>query len=296
MYNHMNMLENKVIDILKRSPADQYSIYAQIAECTMSDITRIIADLSYRKTIEVVSHRKNIRTGLEIPIYALSLKKTKRTNRFDIDGLIAGIYSERIIEYKFLANNLPSPNTQMTILDVGTDESQLIKKLQDYGTNKWQIYGIDISDIKEKSLSKHLIRMDGRVMAFRQGIFDLVICISTIEHIGIPSMAYNIKETDIDGDSKLMREMNRVLKHNGRLILTLPYSNRFRNTEHRIYNVLFLDNLIRDFSVIKRNFYLFNKGRWKRLKHEHTVDKSNIMEIPPSLHSPILTCLCLQKS
>jgi SAM-dependent methyltransferase len=138
--------------------------------------------------------------------------------------------------------------------------------------------------------------MDGRVMAFRQGIFDLVICISTIEHIGIPSMAYNIKETDIDGDSKLMREMNRVLKHNGRLILTLPYSNRFRNTEHRIYNGLFLDNLIRDFSVIKRNFYLFNKGRWKRLKHEHTVDKSNIIEIPPSLHSPILTCLCLQKS
>jgi SAM-dependent methyltransferase len=292
----MNMLENKVIDILKRSPADQYSIYAQIAECTMSDITRIIADLSYRKTIEVVSHRKNIRTGLEVPIYALSLKKTKRTNRFDIDGLTAGIYSERIIEYKFLANNLPSPNTQMTILDVGTDESQLIKKLQDYGTTKWQIYGIDISDIKEKSLSKHLIRMDGRVMAFRQGIFDLVICISTIEHIGIPSMAYNIKETDIDGDSKLMREMNRVLKHNGRLILTLPYGNRFRNTEHRIYNRLFLDNLIRDFSVIKRNFYLFNKGRWKRLKDEQTVDKSNIIEIPPSLHSPILTCLCLQKS
>ena len=73
----MNMLENKVIDILKGSPADQYSIYAQIAECTMSDITRIIADLSYRKTIEVVSHCKNIRTGLEIPIYALSLKKQR---------------------------------------------------------------------------------------------------------------------------------------------------------------------------------------------------------------------------
>lgn len=290
----MSTIKSKIISLLKKSPADQYSIYRQIGECRMSDITKTIADLSLKKIIEVMDHRKNKRTGFKIPIYSLS-SKTNRTNRLDIDGLMAGISPERIMEYEFLAKNIPSSKTQATILDVGTGESQIIKKLHECGGIKWRTYCIDISDTKEKSLSKYFSRMDGRVMAFHQGTFDLVICISTIEHIGIPSKLYNIKKIDTHGDKRLMLEINRVLKQNGRLILTLPYGNRFRRSEYRIYNRSSLDDLISDFSVIKKEFYLFNKGRWKKCKRQSIADEYSPIEFPLHLHSPMLSCLCLKK-
>src|ERR687886_3028507 len=189
----MSTIKSKIISLLKKSPADQYSIYTQIGEYRMSDITKTIAYLLHNKIIEVINHRKNKRTGFKIPIYSLS-SKTNRTNRLDIDDMIAGISPERILEYEFLANNIPSPKTQATILDIGNGESQIIKKLREYGGVKWRTYCIDISDIKEKSLSKYFSRMDGRVMAFHQQTIDLVICISTIEHIDIPSKLYNIKK------------------------------------------------------------------------------------------------------
>ena len=296
----MSTIKSKIISLLKKSPVDQYSIYRQIGEYRMSDITKTIADLLHYKTIEVINHRKNKRTGFKIPIYSLTSNTNRTNNRLDIvDYLIAGISPERIVEYEFLANNIPSPKTQATILDVGTGESEIIKKLHEYGGIKWRTYCIDISDdTKEKSLSKYFSRMDGRVMAFHQGTFDLAICISTIEHIGIPSKLYNIKKIDTqDDDKKLMSEINRVLKQNGRLILTLPYGNRFRDrSEYRIYNRSALDDLISDFSVVKEEFYLFNnKGRWKKCKRQSIADKYSPIEFPLHLHSPILSCLCLKK-
>ena len=290
----MSTIKSKIISLLKKSPADQYSIYRQIGEYRMSDITKTIADLLHNKIIEVINHRKNKRTGFKIPIYSLS-SKTNRTNRLDIDDMIAGISPERILEYEFLANNIPSPKTQATILDIGNGESQIIKKLREYGGVKWRTYCIDISDIKEKSLSKYFSRMDGRVMAFHQQTIDLVICISTIEHIGIPSKLYNIKKIDTEGDKKLMSEINRVLKQDGRLILTLPYGNRFGTSEYRIYNRSSLDDLISNFSVINNEFYLFNKGTWKKCKGQSIADEYSQIEFPLHVHSPILSCLYLKK-
>jgi SAM-dependent methyltransferase len=290
----MSTIKSKIISLLKKSPADQYSIYRQIGEYRMSDITKTLADLLHNKIIEVIYHRKNKRTGFKIPIYSLS-SKTNRTNRLDIDDLIAGMSAERTVEYEFLANNIPSAKTQATILDVGTDESQIIKKLHEYGGIKWHTYCIDISDIKEKSLSKYFSRMDGREMAFRQGIFDLVICISAIEHVGIPSKLYNIKKIDREGDKRLMSEINHVLKQNGKVILSLPYGNKFNRSEYRIYNRSSLDDLISDFSVIKKEFYLFEKGGWKKCKRQSIADEYSPIEIPLHFHSPILSCLCLKK-
>ena len=64
---------------------------------------------------------------------------------------------------------------------------------------------------------------------FRDEIFDQIIFLSTIEHIGIPFHNYNIKESDELGDIRAISEIRRVLKKGGTVIVTLPYNNEIKN-------------------------------------------------------------------
>jgi SAM-dependent methyltransferase len=63
-----------------------------------------------------------------------------------------------------------------------------------------------IIDIEPQN--RNVIRMDARKMSFQNSLFDYVICISTLEHI---------RE-----DRKALKEMHRVLKPCGYLIVDIP--------------------------------------------------------------------------
>ncbi len=91
-------------------------------------------------------------------------------------------------------------------------------------------------------------------------------------------------------------EIYRVLKKDGLLIATLPYGNKIKKQEHRIYNELSLDNLTRIFSVIRKEFYQYDNGKWKKCRKQSIADKiSNTKGIPPYFHSRVCACLLLGK-
>lgn len=221
-------LEDKIISILEESPSDQYSLYRHLATAKMSEITKVLAKLQKSNIIHVTRHRKNSPTGLAIPIYSLS--RRPRRNKLDFDGLLAGVTSERLIEYPFLARNLVSTCVEARILDVGSGKSDLTATISKFGKKKWQVIGIDIATVSEKFDFLSLIRMDARLLGFRDEIFDQIICLSTIEHIGIPFHNYNIKESDELGDIRAISEIRRVLKKGGTVIATLPYNNEIKKT------------------------------------------------------------------
>ena len=182
----------------------------------MSEITKVVVDLKTRNIIHVIKHRKNYRTGLAIQIYSLSVESCKK-ERLDIDSLLAGVTSERLVEYPFLVRNLVSPRIYVRILDIGVGESHLTKTISKLGYKKWHVTGIDIiAKLTEKLDFLSLLRMDARVMGFRDEVLEQIICISTIEHIGIPSDAYGLREkNDEVGDMHTMSEIHRVLKKGG---------------------------------------------------------------------------------
>ena len=66
------MLEDTIVSLLAKSPADQYSLYRQIGGTSMSQLLKAISALQQRKIIRVAKYRKSDRTGLEVPIYSLS--------------------------------------------------------------------------------------------------------------------------------------------------------------------------------------------------------------------------------
>jgi SAM-dependent methyltransferase len=289
-------LEDDIISILDESPADQYSIYRKLGNVKMSEILRIIAELQRRKIICSVKHRKNERTGLMVQIYSLSYKSASKPNRLDLNGLLAGVTSERLVEYNFLKRNLVSPNIEAKILDIGFADSNLTKTIGKFGYMSWNVFGIDIRKVEEKSTCISLAAMDARRLGFRDRVFDQIICISTIEHIGVPSRAYNISKSDELGDMKTISEIHRVLKKGGTVVVTLPYSSTIKKQEYRIYDKFSLDNLTKMFSVKRKEFYRLDKGKWKKCS-ESVADKvNNILRIPSYFHSDVCACLLLKKN
>lgn len=292
------MLEDKIVSLLAKSPADQYSLYRQIGDTSMSKLLKAIYALQQRKIIRVAKYRKSYRTGLEVPIYSLSESSTANNNnnnnssnsgfkRLDIHNLLVGITSERLVEYEFVARNLVSSKKQAAILDIGSGSSLLAKAIGELGKGKWQVFRIDIAE------SNCDARMDARMTGFRKEVFSQVICISTIEHIGI---GINSGDDDEDGDLKTVKEILRILKKGGSAIISVPYG-KIKKLNYRVYDRHALSRLVavdnEEFSVAaKKEFYCYDAGKWKRCS-QSTADRNIADDVHAPLHFHSMTCACI---
>ena len=76
------------------------------------------------------------------------------------------------------------------------------------------------------------IYSDLRQLPFETDSFDEIVCISTLEHLGMDNTLFtnNLKHKENDGTAYIeaLIELRRVLRKNGRLLLTVPYG-RFMN-------------------------------------------------------------------
>jgi SAM-dependent methyltransferase len=291
------MLEDTIVSLLAKSPADQYSLYRQIGDTSMSKLLKAICALQQRKIIRVAKYRKSYRTGLEVPIYSLSERSTANNNndsssnsgfkRLDIHNLLVGITSERLVEYEFVARNLVSSKKHADILDIGSGSSLLAKAIGELGKGKWQVFRIDIAE------SNCDARMDARMTGFRKEVFSQVICISTIEHIGI---GISSGEEDNDGDLKTVKEILRILKKGGSAIISVPYG-KIKKLNYRVYDRHALSRLVavdnEEFSVAaKKEFYCYDAGKWKRCS-QSTADRNIADDVHAPLHFHSVTCACI---
>ena len=105
------------------------------------------------------------------------------------------------------------------VLDVGTANAEpaYLEGLHALGA---ELITVDLAEPAD-------VIADVRELPFEDGRFDLVLCVSTLEHIGRDTEVYAVAaERDERGDEIALLELGRVLAPGGRLLVTVPTGRR----------------------------------------------------------------------
>lgn len=225
-------------------------------------------------------------------------------NLINLIGVRSG---ERTVEYNWLLENLrdlksaesaqPSALTKAPdrpcLLDVGCGYSRLDCALHFLG---YEIYAIDVNEPRYVFQDiQRFKRADITDNPFPESFFDVIIAISTLEHLGIGAFEDPLIE---DGDLLAMKQMHGMLRVKGEVLLTGPFSPRPILTWHRFYDPSRLDLLKRGFKVIKETYYV-NKGtRWRAVSLDEA--SAHVESRGPFLFAAggpnALFCIRLQKN
>jgi len=143
---------------------------------------------------------------------------------------VVTICSERIVEIPFVHHYLPH-SFRGRLLDVGYRESEIVFEASSLGFETW---GIDIRPPAVEFPGIHYVQGDVTQYAFEPQSFDVVIGLSTFEHIGL--VAYGNVAKDRDGDLHAVQAVHRLLKPGGRFLLTVPFGQHGATDWYRVYD------------------------------------------------------------
>jgi SAM-dependent methyltransferase len=173
------------------------------------------------------------------------------------------VLSSRIVEYPLIFKYLNIPEGSR-ILDVGCCYSLLSIQLSSIG---YLVYGIDIEEYPYSHRNFKFFRQDIRKTSFPDDFFDAIIALSTIEHVGLGFSFATLKltqksEKDFEGDKKSIKEMTRILRPGGKMLITAPFGKYRITPSERVYDEHHLMNLIEGLNVDHVEYFARRNGDW----------------------------------
>ncbi len=181
--------------------------------------------------------------------------------------------SERIVEYPFVLRNLNLAQGGL-VLDVGCGSSYFPPILASLG---YQTYGIDVEDYPVETPNFKFVKTDVRRTGFPDAFFDRILVISTMEHIGIKhfgTAAGSSGLDDVGADRQAMRELVRILKPGGKILMTVPFGKigRVIRNYQRFYTSNSLGLLLDGVSLESEEYYAKQGLSWTRVTKEMASD------------------------
>lgn len=151
---------------------------------------------------------------------------------------------------KLIGNYLPVNVQNIRLLDIGCGTGLVAKTFSDRG---YDVYALDISDdalnyCRKRGL-KNLYKGNIMKLGFKAGYFDFVTCLDVIYH------------TQVKNDAKALKEIFRVLKPGGKLILTSCASSMLSGKH--------------DIAVHTRHRYSLQEMKMKLLKAGFSIEKAS---------------------
>ncbi|MEK6935115.1 MAG: class I SAM-dependent methyltransferase [Nanoarchaeota archaeon] len=179
--------------------------------------------------------------------------------------------NERIIERPFALNHLP--NVKSKILDIGCADSILPLEMASLGHT---VTGLDIKKYPFEHPNFTLQRGDITKLSFQDKSYDVVTCISTIEHMGLEyALGEKPGKEDNRKDKECLKIIYKILKSDGRLILTTPFGKSQVRSEGRVYGQEDIQDLFKEFVIEEQKFYVKEGKHWIR-KEPNELNKEAV--------------------
>jgi SAM-dependent methyltransferase len=166
--------------------------------------------------------------------------------RYEAGDVVLGGVNERIAEIPYVFAALSEVPRGGRILDVGSGESSVALSLATLGYQVTALdprgYPFEHPNLQTVTTSVEAWQTDDR--------FDAVVCLSTVEHIGLG--AYGVEGAEPDGDLRAMRRIFELTKPGGLLVCTTPYGEPSVDDFQRVYDDAGLARLIDGWEITDR--------------------------------------------
>lgn len=179
----------------------------------------------------------------------------------------------RKFEYAFLAKCLIRKDTgRKLIVDMGGGYSYSTVTPMLFHFPKCQVYSIDVVDYPRFSkYGVRYIKGNCTYTNLSDKTADLVSIISTLEHVGLGRYG---DPKDPCGDIKTMKEVRRILKKGGHVVLTVPYGYpTVVYNLHRVYDEGRFNEVTEGFEKVAVEYTLFGKKAKKEQVEGRKVTK-----------------------
>ena len=137
-------------------------------------------------------------------------------------------------------------------------------------------------------------RADLRALPYRDESFPLVLCISTIEHIGLDNRRYGMEgRGGTSGDAFTIAELERILQPGGRLLITVPFGRRMDESWYVQYDTERWRDLIGTTALRieeQEIFHLTEEG-WSKTEDLETVEQISYGVNAPAARSVLCASL-----
>ena len=167
---------------------------------------------------------------------------------------------ERAIEIPWALSRLEGARR---VLDVGSANARPAYLASLVAAGVPELVGVDLVEAEIPRMST--VVADVRELPFPDSGFDLVLCVSTLEHVGRDNRVYGAGEEGEGGELAALRELRRVTQRGGRIVVTVPCGEEedhgwFVQREPDSWNGLFLDAGLR---VEEEEIYALGPAGWR---------------------------------
>lgn len=181
---------------------------------------------------------------------------------------------ERVVEYPWLFSRLPQGRG--ILLDAGsTLNFQVLLKHPILREKKVYIATLAPEGVCFWHMGISYIYEDIRSPCFREEFFDYIVCISTLEHIGMDNtIFYTEDQTKAEKNNQdyitAVKIMRSLLKKGGRLYLTMPFGAYKDHGWFQVFNGPMVDEVIEAFGPgsMSEEILQYFDDRWQRSSRE----------------------------
>ena len=180
---------------------------------------------------------------------------------------------ERIVEIPWIVNELKK--NKGVLLDAGSTLNfrYILKRISHF--KKIFITTLYPEKVFYNDLNISYTYEDLSNLSFKKNFFDIITCISTLEHIGFNNEIYNYgryktnKRAKID-IKKVLFNLKRVLKKNGVLLITIPFGKKGLYENMQQFGHKDLRNILSYLKFKKKDiiYYAFYNNKWQKVSEK----------------------------